>query len=110
MQVYSGNQQQLPVGLYTDVARFRHMVFVERLGWSLQTHDNTEHDQFDRPDTVYVVTKNDEGDIFGCARLLPTIRPYLLGEVFPQLLNGLDANNASRPVSVRASSESAIRT
>jgi len=89
MQVYSGNQQELPVGLYSDIARFRHMVFVERLGWSLQTVADTEQDQFDRPDTVYVVAKNDEGAVFGCARLLPTTRPYLLGEIFPELLNGM---------------------
>ena len=48
-----------------------------------------ELDQFDRPDTVYVIVQTDDGDIVGCARLLPTTRPYLLAEVFPQLLNGL---------------------
>lgn len=48
-----------------------------------------ESDQFDRADTVYVVAQDDNGHISGCARLLPTSRPYLLGEIFPQLLNGL---------------------
>ncbi|MFD2272858.1 acyl-homoserine-lactone synthase [Undibacterium arcticum] len=48
-----------------------------------------ELDQFDRPDTLYVATQDDEGQVNGCARLLPTDRPYLLGEVFPELMNGL---------------------
>lgn len=48
-----------------------------------------ESDQFDRQDTVYVVAQDDQGHVSGCARLLPTTRPYLLGDVFPQLLNGL---------------------
>jgi N-acyl-L-homoserine lactone synthetase len=62
---------------------------VERLGWQLSTPDGIELDQFDRPDTVYVVAQNDDGEVSGCGRLLPTTRPYLLGDVFPQLLNGL---------------------
>ena len=37
---------------------------------------------------VYVVGE-EAGRVVGCARLLPTTRPYLLGEVCPQLLNGM---------------------
>ncbi len=36
-----------------------------------------------------MVAQNDTGEIIGTARLLPTTQPYLLGEVFPQLMNGL---------------------
>jgi N-acyl-L-homoserine lactone synthetase len=48
-----------------------------------------ELDQFDRLDTVYIIAQDGHGCINGCARLLPTNSPYLLGEVFPQLLNGM---------------------
>ena len=89
MQVMSGASAELPKGLHSKVANYRHKVFVEQLGWELQTQDGAERDQFDRPDTVYVVAQDDNGHVSGCARLLPTTRPYLLGEVFPQLLNGL---------------------
>ena len=89
MHVISGSPDRLPQGLYSKVARYRHKVFVEQLGWKLRTHEEAELDQFDRPDTVYVVAQDVEGHVFGCARLLPTTSPYLLGEVFPQLLNGL---------------------
>lgn len=33
------------------------------------------------------MVRDEVGDVCGCARLLPTTRPYLLSEVFPQLLN-----------------------
>ena len=56
------------------------------LGWKLETSQGMELDQFDRQDTVYVVALDRDGNVNGCARLLPTSRPYLLGDVFPQLL------------------------
>ncbi|PKD38234.1 N-acylhomoserine lactone synthase [Methylomonas sp. Kb3] len=94
MCVVKGRQEDLPAGLYSMVANYRHRVFVEQLGWQLQTFGNTEQDQFDRDDTIYVISRDKYGDITGCARLLPTTRPYLLGEVFPQLLNGMPVPNS----------------
>lgn len=90
MQLVTGSQDGLPHGIYSKVSRYRHAVFIERLGWDLPVQDGVELDQFDRPDTVYVAAQDDEGNVVGCARLLPTTKPYLLKEVFPQLLNGLE--------------------
>lgn len=60
------------------------------LGWQLEGRgDGMELDQFDRPDTAYVIARDESGEVIGSARLLPTTGPYLLGEVFPQLLHGL---------------------
>ena len=72
-----------------DVARYRHKVFVETLGWDLLTEEGQERDQFDREDTLYLAARDAGQHIVGTARLLPTDRPYLLGDVFPQLLGGL---------------------
>ena len=88
MQIVSGVLRELPEGVPKRLAHYRYRVFVERLGWDLPAFDGQEKDQFDRPDTVYVVGQ-EEGWVIGCARLLPSTRPYLLSEVFPQLLNGL---------------------
>lgn len=95
MCVVAGRQRELPLGLYSEVAHYRHRVFVEQLGWQLQTLGNSELDQFDREDTIYVISRGECGDITGCARLLPTTRPYLLGDVFPQLLNGMPVPHSS---------------
>lgn len=88
MRVVSGAQAQLPDGLYPRLASYRYQVFVQRLGWQLPVVDAREADQFDRPDSLYVVAEGDDGAVCGCARLLPTDGPYLLADVFPQLLNG----------------------
>lgn len=86
MEYIAGTAACLKPDLMTGVARYRHRVFVENLGWELNTQDGLELDQFDGPDTVYMVARDDEGQLNGIARLLPTTRPYLLQEVFPQLM------------------------
>lgn len=89
MTTTHGNVLELPNNLEQALASYRHKVFVESLGWELpNANAGLERDQFDRPDTVYVITQDNQGNINGCARLLPTTQPYLLGDVFPQLLNG----------------------
>lgn len=77
--------------LSNAVAQYRHAIFVDRLGWKLPTAQaEFERDQFDTPQAIYVVSRNEKtGNINGCARLLPTTVPYLTGEVFPHLFNGL---------------------
>jgi len=89
MRVTTQQGSHLPRQLFGKLASYRHKVFVERLGWQLQAEDGLEFDQFDRPDTVYVIARDEEGHVIGCARLLPTTRPYLLGEVFPELMHGM---------------------
>ena len=70
-----------------NLGHYRYRVFVEMLGWELQCDPGFEADQFDRDDTVYVVAHDAAAEIIGLGRLLPTTMPYLLGEVFPELLN-----------------------
>ncbi|MDU6100815.1 MAG: acyl-homoserine-lactone synthase AbaI, partial [Acinetobacter sp.] len=89
MNVIAGFQNNFSEGLYTKFKNYRYRVFVEYLGWELNCPNNEELDQFDKIDTAYVVAQDRESNIIGCARLLPTTQPYLLGEIFPQLLNGM---------------------
>ena len=89
MNVIAGKTQALSKVLLTNLARYRYKVFIETLGWELETKNGEELDQFDRPDTLYVVSEDDAGNVNGCARLLPTNQPYLLGDIFPELLNGM---------------------
>ncbi|GKX54435.1 acyl-homoserine-lactone synthase [Leminorella grimontii] len=88
MEFLTGSTSTLPRGLEHELAAYRYRVFVEKLGWELDTPVGYERDQFDKPDTIYVVARNEKKEIVGCSRLLPTSEPYLLSEVFPQLLNG----------------------
>jgi acyl homoserine lactone synthase len=87
LMIVVGRQEQLQVSMEAELASYRYKVFVEHLGWDLPiVQAGAERDQFDRPDTLYAVVKDRGGRICGCARLLPTHEPYLLGTVFPHLM------------------------
>lgn len=88
MQTTTGRSKDLTPELETALAQYRHKIFIERLGWSLPVDGGLERDQFDHPETIYVVTREPDGAICGCARLLPTTEPYLLSEVFRHLMHG----------------------
>ncbi|MBT2326560.1 GNAT family N-acetyltransferase [Variovorax paradoxus] len=96
MEIIAGSAEVLSAGMFFDMARYRYRVFVEKLGWKLQTRGRTELDQFDRRDTCYLIARNANGRLVGTARLLPTHRPYLLASVFPQLLGDVPAPNTPR--------------
>jgi N-acyl-L-homoserine lactone synthetase len=89
VKIISGKACELSPALYNSLASFRYKVFVERLGWKLNTDIGYEQDQFDHDDTLHVVARDECGAILGCGRLLPTTDSYLLESVFPELLNGL---------------------
>lgn len=44
--------------------------------------------------TLYLAALRDDGELVGTARLLPTTQPYLLGEIFPELMGTLPAPNS----------------
>ena len=51
MEFVLADAESLPKYLYEALGRYRYRVFVERLGWRLDTPPGIERDQFDRPDT-----------------------------------------------------------
>jgi acyl homoserine lactone synthase len=73
--------------------RLRHEVFKERLDWEVGTTAGKERDMFDDLDPVYIVCEH-QGDVLGSWRLLPTTGPYMLKDVFPELLYGQPAPQA----------------
>ena len=90
MEVLAGRPHQLTPQLLESVERYRYRVFVEMLGWQLDTPPGLERDQFDHSDTLYLAARDSQHNVVGTARLLPTTQPYLLGDVFPQLMGGVE--------------------
>ncbi|MBT2305032.1 GNAT family N-acetyltransferase [Variovorax paradoxus] len=88
MEFITGTADVLPPGMLFELAHYRHRVFVQGLGWKLPAGQRIELDEFDRRDTQYVVALDNHVRIVGTARLLSTERPYLLKDVFPDLLGG----------------------
>jgi len=67
----------------------RKLVFIDLLGWDLPVVDGAyEIDQFDTPEACYLVLTDAQGHHLASARLLPTIRPHLLGSHFQALCEG----------------------
>lgn len=88
MHIVAGTANNLSTSAFSAMAHYRYRVFVEKLGWKLANDGITELDQFDRADTLYVMARERNARLRGVARLLPTDRPYLLSDVFPDLLDG----------------------
>ncbi len=67
--------------------RNRAFTFSERLGWEVTVKDGYERDAFDDENPLYLVSTDPEsGQYWGSLRLLPTIGPNMLRDVFPFLL------------------------
>jgi len=78
--------------LYRDkleaMFRLRHRVFKSRMGWDVNSRDGKERDVYDLLRPIYLLSTNDAGQVLGSLRLLPTTGPYMLRDVFPELLEG----------------------
>jgi len=71
-----------------EMHRLRYRVFKLRLGWDVEVRDGMERDRFDDLHPVYLLQRDRDGRVSGCARLLPSLGPTMLQDVFPQLLHG----------------------
>ena len=66
--------------------RLRHRIFVELLHWeALRRPEGIEFDQFDNEDATYLLLRDDDGKVIGGHRLIPTMKPHLFSEVFPEV-------------------------
>jgi N-acyl-L-homoserine lactone synthetase len=72
-----------------DMFRLRYRVFKERLGWNVPTKDGLERDQYDDCDPTYILAFDDDGDLAGSWRMHTTMGPTMLGNTFPELLDGM---------------------
>ncbi|UVA78198.1 acyl-homoserine-lactone synthase [Pandoraea commovens] len=89
---------QMMPAMRAELARFRHRVFVERLGWRVPDQRaadaasrGEEADEYDHEETVYVTLRGPGEEIVGCARLLPATRRFLLKDHFQYLVDDLPA-------------------
>lgn len=96
MSVAMGSSTQLSAEILNLMHKFRHEVFVRRLGWSLAAMNGLERDQYDTAEAKYVVMTDASERVTASARLLPTTSPYMLPDLFPQLLGGGNAPRHAR--------------
>ena len=76
--------------------RLRHECIVQRQSWNVPTIRNMEYDQYDNPAASYLVWRDNTGKARGSSRLYPTDRPYMVQEVFPQLVSNISMPKSQR--------------
>lgn len=65
----------------------RYRIFVGEKRWSLpENRDGLEVDQFDAPSTIYLIRRNEEGQVVASMRLLATTGPHPLSRVFRHMV------------------------
>jgi len=75
--------------LIDQMFRLRATVFAGRLGWDVNVVDNKEIDRFDALAPLYLLSVDrDLKVLHGAVRLLPTMGPNMLRDVFASLLPG----------------------
>ena len=69
--------------------RIRYDIYVKQRRWRAVARPiNIEIDAFDNEHTLYVLALDTNGRIVGGSRLVPTLEPHLMSEVFPVLAGG----------------------
>ncbi|UZW57642.1 autoinducer synthase [Sphingobium sp. JS3065] len=80
--IIEGSREQEHAALRSMYAA-RKSVFVDLLGWDVPVLEGQyEIDQFDGPQTLYLIAAEPDGTHLGSLRLLPTSGPTLLGDIF----------------------------
>jgi acyl-homoserine lactone synthase len=66
--------------------RLRHEIYIDDRGWrDVERPIGMEIDAFDDRHAVYLIGLDDSNNIRGASRLVPTLGPHLLADVFPEL-------------------------
>jgi acyl homoserine lactone synthase len=95
--VVTGGLQALSANEREGMFRLRYEVFHQRLGWQVRTtEDGLEIDDYDAlPQAHYILARAPDHRIDACWRVLPTLGPNMLRDVFPELMHGQPAPAAA---------------
>jgi acyl homoserine lactone synthase len=82
--------------LMDEMFRLRARIFHDRLKWDVHVVDGKERDKYDDQAPVYIIhTDEQQREVKGCLRLLPTTGPTLLADCFADTVP--DAAHLSSP-------------
>ncbi|MES0070091.1 GNAT family N-acetyltransferase [Mesorhizobium sp. M0074] len=69
--------------------RLRHEIYVDERGWhELRRPDSREIDPFDTSEAIHLLGIQPGRGVVAGSRLVPSLRPHLMSEIFPQLADG----------------------
>lgn len=86
LHIFETGGQPAEAAVLAAMFEARKRVFVDLLGWDVPVlAGQYEIDQFDDAHACYLVLTDGAGEHLGSARLLQTIRPHILGNLYPCL-------------------------
>ncbi|HEX2549434.1 MAG TPA: acyl-homoserine-lactone synthase, partial [Gammaproteobacteria bacterium] len=73
-----------------DMHRVRTKIFRDRMGWNVDINKmGLEIDEYDLPETVYILSTDKNDKVVGVWRFLPTTSPSMIRNIWPQYLKTL---------------------
>jgi acyl homoserine lactone synthase len=66
--------------------RLRYRAFIQRQSYNVYSIRKMEYDTYDTLAAVYAIWKDTEGLVRGCTRMAPTDRPYMIKDLWPNLV------------------------
>jgi len=89
MELYTGRDEARFPGLFCQMYRQRFEIYIKRRKWKgLKPSGELEKDEYDTESAVYLLVMDEEDAILAGLRLLPTVGPHILGDLFPHLAGG----------------------
>jgi hypothetical protein len=71
-----------------QLLRLRYRQFKERQNYEVRVYNNMEFDQYDTPETVYLVWLDEQRQVGGTSRLNSTCGPYMLKDIWADMIEG----------------------
>lgn len=94
IKVINWSNIHLHGSLWAEHHRLRHKLFIERLGWEIPTAEGMEYDGYDTPSAHYLLVSGADNQLAGMARLIPTTRPYMIEQLWPDFMEILPKTKA----------------
>lgn len=85
VHVVTHNNRELYLDEIEAMHRHRYQVFVNERGWqALESPDGLDIDEFDNEYATYLIAIEDDGSVAGSSRLIPSWRPNMLCNLYPE--------------------------
>jgi len=75
--------------------RLRYRSFIQRQNYDVFSIRRMEYDMYDTPAAVYLVWRDSAQMVRGCTRMSPIDRPYMIKDIWPELIEDYDSIDIS---------------
>jgi acyl homoserine lactone synthase len=73
-------------GALASQFQLRYQMLVDAQYWEVGRFQGMEYDQYDTPAATYLVWQDRDGTVRGSVRVVPTDRPYMLKDLWPDMV------------------------